>query len=84
MNIPDKFTLSYGCLSKPISEQLKDQGFKGLPQKDLDYFDRLLEALNCIKFHKITTPAEHKKINDRIHKYITIKIQELVMDKKND
>ena len=25
MNIPDKFTLSYGCLSKPISEQLKEQ-----------------------------------------------------------
>ena len=46
MNIPDKFILSYGCLSKPISEQLKEQGFEGLPQKDLDYFDRLLEALN--------------------------------------
>lgn len=82
MNIPDKFTLRYGCLSKPISEQLKEQGFEGLPQKDLDYFDRLLEALNCIKFHKITTPAEHKKINDRIHKYISTKIQEWVMEQE--
>ena len=29
----DKFILSYGCLSKPISEQLKEQNFEGLPQK---------------------------------------------------
>ena len=29
MNIPDKFILRYGCLSKPISEQLTEQWKKG-------------------------------------------------------
>lgn len=81
--IKDKFILGYGCMSYPISKQLKDQGLN-LPEDDLEYFDRLKDALDCIEFHDFTTPTEHKKINERIHKYIVSRIQEWVKEQRNE
>ena len=75
----DKIELRYGLLCEPISKQLKDQGFD-LPESDLKYFDRIKDALNCIMFSGFTTDSEYQKINLRVHKYITKKVQAWVKE----
>jgi len=52
-----KFELEFGCLCKPISEQLAEHGIKLNDDKTKE-FDGDMEALNMIKLKHLFPPSQ--------------------------
>lgn len=63
-----KIEIGFGCLVKPIKEQLNDQGFT-LESGDEEYLQRVADAINFLKFGYITgsvVQSAQKKLMKKI------------------
>lgn len=65
--------LSFGCLAKPIKEQLSDQGFIYTGEEDLE---ELRICVNKLRFANLLSDSEWHKINQKSMKYIIKNIKE--------
>ena len=63
-----KLGILFGCLAEPIKKQLNDQGFT-LESKDEEYFQKVADAINFLKFGYITgsiVQSAQKKLMKKI------------------
>ena len=65
-----KFRLEFGCLCKPVSEQLRAAGIE-LSEDKTREFDSDLEALNAIKFRNLFTPSQIDTAYNKLAKKVT-------------
>lgn len=65
-----KIGLSFGCLSEPISKQLKIQGFK-FNEKNVTVFEKEVDAINQLRFgSNLLTDSMVDKIIPKLYKKI--------------
>ena len=60
---PKQFTVHFGCLAKPIGEQLTEQG---LTDTKADLHEKLAFSISLLKIHSIITDGECKKAQTRL------------------
>ncbi len=64
---PTKFELSWGVMSDPISEQMKEQNFN-LSERELLILDKLKESINTIIMHNMISDSAARKVLEKCHK----------------
>jgi hypothetical protein len=65
-----KFRLEFGCLCKPISEQLKEHGIE-LNEDKKKEFDGDMEMLNIVKFRRLFPPSQIDAAYQKLAKKVT-------------
>ena len=65
-----KFRLEFGCLCRPISEQLEEVGIE-LNEDKKKEFDGDLKTLNMLKFRHLFPPSQIDAAYDKLAKKVT-------------
>ncbi len=72
----DKFVLSLGALSKPIHEQIKEQGLKAR-KKDFELEERLSAAAVLLRVHGLLPRAQARRAEEKLFARILKKVREI-------
>lgn len=81
MNTEEKKTqekmvsIEFGALSKPLKEQLADQGI-ALPEKDEEFLRRLMESITLLKLHGLVPYSVANRARSKVMKKIMKAIDE--------
>lgn len=68
----DKLRISFGALSKPLHEQLSEFD---LTEEDLEWEQKLADAVTLCHIHNIITEAEKNKARRRLMKRLVKKVE---------
>ena len=60
--------IHYGLLSKPISEQIKNQGF--ICDEKISKFEKTFDSLQVLRFSDLLTDSMYDKILTKFHKQL--------------
>lgn len=71
-----KFVLRLGALSKPIHEQIKEQGLKAR-KKDFELEEKLSSAATLLRIHGLLPPAQARRAEEKLFARILKKIREI-------